>query len=354
MIAFRGGALALVGPANGLGFPLPIDSIAAYDWGPDPLPHVDGLSLPQAAFFRAEDENGVMQVWRLPADGSPPEAITEAEAGVSGFAVSHDSQRIAFSSGTKLFAQRLNGTAPVEIAALSSAGDAQPDFNPNGEEIAYVDNGIWTVPTAGGDRQQLIADDLTAGFERRYRQPRFAPNIDGLLVRVERSDITVPGVLDPNTGEVLEIAVEQSAHWLQDGRILLYGLTDGVRPGGLSIAGTGTLSQPAQFLPEILSVESAVEISTNQLRVVLPPQLVGPRTLRVASLDVSSGELAPLYSGGFLVATSLSSDGEFAAGYLYQAGDDLQGPLSFVNLQTGEQVVLNAPETVADFIWAKP
>jgi hypothetical protein len=131
-------------------------------------------------------------------------------------------------------------------------------------------------------------------------------------------------------------------------------MTNGVRPGGLSIAGTGTLSQPAQFLPEILSVASVLEMSTNRLRVVLPPQVVGPQTLRVASLDISSGQLTPVFTGGFVVDVTLSPDGEFAAGYLYRTPADQQGPLSFTNLQSGEQVVLAAPARVTDFTWARP
>lgn len=353
MLALQGGALALVSPVNAQNFSLPLASVAAYTWGPPPMSQVDGLSLPAPAFFLAADNNGVTQVWRLPADGTRPEPITAEEDPITGFGVSDDGTRVAYAAGSRLMVQRLNGSAPVPVAELSGEIEAFPAFSPDGEQIAYTDNGIWVVPSSGGDPQQIVADDAAEGFARHFSQPQFAPNINALLVRVQREDINVPAVLDPNTGEVLEIAVEQNALWLRDGRIVLYGLAAGQRPGGLSIAGTGSLTQPAQFLPDILSIESVQEFSPNQLRLTLPERRVGPQVLRTASLDVTTGQLSPAPTGGFMVRPLLSPDGTFAAGYVYQTGEEGRGPLTIRNLQTDEQVRLAAPAEVWDFVWAQ-
>ncbi len=354
MLALQGGALALASPVNGQSFPLPLASVAAYTWGPLPVPQVDGVNLPAPGFFLAADDTGVTQVWRLPADGTAPEAVTTEETGVTAFAVSEDGTQVVYSAGSRLAMQRVNGAAPVELAALSGEIEAYPVFSPDGQQIAYTDSGIWVVSAGGGDPQQIIADDETEGFARRFSQPQFAPNINALLVRVQREDVNVPAVLDPNTGEVLEIALEQNAVWLRDGRIILFGLADGQRPGGLSIAGTGSLTQPAQFLPDILSVAAVQEISANQLRLVLPERTVGPQVLRTASMDVTTGQLSPAPTGGFMVSPALSPDGTFAAGYVYQSGEEGRGPLTFRNLQTDEQVKLAQPAEVWDFVWAQP
>jgi len=351
MLALEGGAMALVSPVNAQNFPLPLASVAAYSWGPDPLPAVEGLNLPAAGFFLAEDASGTAQVWRLPADGSAPQPVTSDETGVISFAAAPDGTRIVYVSGSRLLLQRLNGSAPDVLAELSGAIDAEPAFSLDGQQIAYVDQGIWVVPASGGEPQQVIADEQTEGFVRRFARPIFAPNINALLVEAQRENITVPAVLDPNTGEVLEIAVEQQAEWLRDGRIVLYGMAGSQRPGGLSIAGTGSLTQPARFLPEILSVQAVREISANQLRLVLPERAVGPQMLRVAAFDITSGQLAPEHTGGFMVNPSLSPDGTFAAGYRYQTSSG-RGPLTFRNLQTGEQVVLAQPAEVWRFRWS--
>jgi hypothetical protein len=355
LLAFRGGALGLVSPVTAQGFPLPIESAVAYSWGPPPLPRVESVTLPAAAFFIADADTGTPQVWRLPADGSAAVPVTTEEAGISSFSVALDGQRIVYTSENRLVLQRLNGSGPVPLAELSGDQPAQPAFSPDGQQVAYVDNGIWLVSANGGDARQVIADDLTAGFERRFAQPIFAPNLSGLLVQVIRPDITVPGVLDPNTGEVLEIALEQNASWLSDGRILLYGVAADGRRGGLSIAGLGTLSQPAQFLPDILSVQSAREISPNQVRLVLPERLLGPQTLRTAGLDITTGSLTPAFTGGYIDQPMLSPDGQFVGGYAYRVpfADGWRGPLTFLDLQTGEQVVLTTPPSVWDFTWAQ-
>ena len=355
LLAFRGGALGLVSPATAQGFPLPIDSAVAYSWGPPPLPRVDSVRLPSDALFITNADTGTPQVWRLPANGSEATPITNEEDGVTSFGVSADGQRIAYTSGNRLVLQRLNGSGPVTLAELSGDQATQPAFSQDGQQIAYVDDGIWLVSANGGDAQQIAADDLTEGFERRFTHPQFAPNLGGLLIQINRPDITVPGVLDPNTGEVLEIALEQDATWLNDGRILLYGTTEDGRPGGLSIAGVGTLTQPAQFLPDILSIQSAREISPNQLRLILPERLLGPQTMRVAELDVTTISLSPVQTGGIIDQPMLSPDGQFIAGYFYRIPTEngAAGPLTFLDVQTGEQVVLASPATVWNFAWAQ-
>ena len=278
--------------------------------------------------------------------------VTTEEAGVSGFGVAPDGQRIAYTSGNRLMLQRLNGSGPIPLAELSGDQPAQPAFSPDSQQVAYVDSGIWLVSANGGDAQQVAADDLTEGFERRFSQPRFAPNLSALLVQVRRPEITVPGVLDPNTGEVLEIALEQEARWLSDGRILLYGVADKGRPGGLSIAGTATLTQPAQFLPEILSVQAAREISPNQLRLALPERLLGPQTLRIAAFDISTADLAPLYTGGIIDQPRLSPDGQFVGGYNATAEIDRLGQLQYAIMPP--EVRASHPEASKITIAARP
>ena len=353
LITFRGGALALVNPVTADGFPLPVNNAVAYDWGPEPVPVNNSPLLSAPLFFLADNTNGVVQVWRLAGDGTPAEVLTTEPDGVGSYGVAPSGQQIAYSSGNRLLVQRLNGSPAAVVADLVSDTASHPTFSVDGQRVTYSDNGIWVVPTAGGDPRQIVADDLTEGFERRYSRPVFAPNLDALLVQVARSDITVPGVLDPNTGEVLEIAVEQQATWLDDGRILLYGAGMDERPGGLAIAGVASLTQPAQFLPDIVPVQAAQEISTNQLRLILPSRNIGPDVLRVASLDVTTGQLASVQNGGFLVNPTLSPDGLFAVGFGYQIGkgETTSGPLILRNLETGEQFRIGEPPAVWDVSW---
>jgi hypothetical protein len=364
MVNFTGGTLTLTNPVNAGIFPLPLAEAVTFSWGPLPLPTIEAPRTSAPLFFLADDDLAIAQVWRLLGDGSAPEMLTNIDAPVESFAVSPDGRRIVYVSGGRLLSQALNGTDPIQLAQVSTTPDqwpgvTRPSFSPDGQQVAYDDGGVWIVPSTGGDPQQVVADDISETAARRFTQPVFAPNINALLVRVQRETITVPGVLDPNTGEVIEIAVEQEAQWLRDGRLVLFGIADGRRPGGLSIVGTGSLNQPAQFLPDILSVQSVRETSANQLRLVLPEHLVGPRHLRTAAFDVTTGQLSPAQTGGFVIDPVLSPDGRFAAGYVYRAQravawDDGRGPLTIFNLETGEQVVLSQPAEAWDFTWAQP
>jgi Tol biopolymer transport system component len=351
LVALEGGRMALINPVDANRFDLPINDAAAYAWGPPLLPRVQTLPPTSPAYFLAPDAEGIVQVWRLPGDGAAPAPVTAQTEPVSAFAVSPDNTRLAVVSGARLLTQALDADAePAQIAELSAAAAAAPAFSPDGQQIAYTDGGIWLTPVSGGEPQLILADETAAGFERRFSAPQFAPNINALLVQVERPNIVVPGVLDLTTGEVLEIALAQSARWLQDGRIVLYGAGRGGRAGGLALAGTDSLDQPAQLLPDFLPVQTVREISPGRLLLALPERLTGPVMLRVAALEVINAQLTPVQTGGFMVDPALAPDGAYAAGYVYRDSSGF-GPLTLRNLRTGEQVILAAPAVVSNFVW---
>jgi hypothetical protein len=112
-------------------------------------------------------------------------------------------------------------------------------------------------------------------------------------------------------------------------------------------------------LPDFVSVQSVREVSPNQLRLTLPERRFGPQQLRTAAFDVTTGQLAAAPTGGFMVDATLSPDGKFAAGYVYVAREPIEsdpgsGPLTFRNLETGEQTVLTQPAAAWHFVWAQP
>ena len=103
MMAFQGGAIALIDPISGAGFTLPIAGASAYGWGPEYPPSVNGISLSADGYFLALDNSSVMQVWRLPADNSLPVTITPSALDITEFDVSPDGTRIAYVSNSSLW-----------------------------------------------------------------------------------------------------------------------------------------------------------------------------------------------------------------------------------------------------------
>ncbi|MFN8372963.1 MAG: WD40 repeat domain-containing protein [Anaerolineae bacterium] len=190
LIAFRGGALALVNPASGLAFSLPLTSAVAYGWGPLPPASVSGVDMPANGYFLSDFSTGVAQLWQLPADGSAAFPFTLMEDPLTEFAVSPDEQQVVFVSGGALWLQDIDPTAqPVSLATLENGVDVTPVFNASGDQIAYADNGIWLVSTAGGEATEVLDGD--------NNHPLFAPNVNALLVNNLDSGL---GVLDLAAG----------------------------------------------------------------------------------------------------------------------------------------------------------
>lgn len=345
LVKFQGGVFALVDPASGQGFPLPIGGAVAYSWGP-PLPErVTGLELPASGFFLAQIGAGPAQVWRLPADGTPPAPLTVEEAGVSSFGVAPDGQRVVYSSGTRLLLRRLDSDSaePVEIAALAAAEPAQPAFSPDGGRVAYVDSGaLWLLALAEGAPRRLAAGDFAA--------PAFAPDVDALLVAVTGAAGSQPALVDLNSGEVIPLgAPGQAALWLSGGRIALYG------PGaGLSVASVQALEQPAALLPPLVDVDAVGLVSAERLRLSLPARALGPSPLRVIELDSTSGAVDRdrVFVGGYLLGPVFSPGASHVAGYRWRDAAG-RGPLTVRDLAAGGQVTLAEPPLVWNFTWAQ-
>jgi WD40 repeat protein len=350
LIAFQGGVMALIDPITSDGFTLPFSDAVAYGWGPALPLTVTGLELPADGYFLSDFGTGVAQVWRLPADGTPSQPITTAESNVTGYAVSPQARTLVYSSDSRLWLLRLESEAePVELAQLGSDADAQPAFNLDGQRVAYVDGGIWMVSIDGVDAESVLENTTET-----YTLPRFAPNLEALLVNISTEGGGTTGLFDPNSGEVLRMPDGYiNGRWLNGGRILTFGVPDPIFEGGLHLTDTTTLDVPAVLLPDTVSVLEAGEIEQGSLRLLLVSTPTGPSALRVVDMNINDGQLTPVANEGYMVAPRLSPDGQFIAGYRYLSLNETiwQGPLTIRSLATGQQVAFSQPSPVWGFQW---
>jgi len=356
LVAFQGGVMALVDPISGEGFTLPISDVVAYSWGALPPPFVAGTALPTDLYFLSADGTGVTQVWQLPADGSDGQPVTASETDVTSYAVSPDGRNLAYTDGATIWLKRLDSdTEPEELVTSADGGVRDPAFSPDGRRLAYIQGGVWIAPTAGGNAEEVLeapppGNELTA---RVYSHPRFAPNLDALLVNIELDDGGTTGVLDTNSGELLEMSHGYThGEWLNDGRVLTFGVLDAYFKGGLHLTDVNAIDAPAILLDDSVPVLDAEETGSGRLRLLLVASTSGPSALRVVDMNISDGELTPVAEAGFMVAPSLSPDGQYAVGYRYQTGAGIrQGPLTVRSLNDGQQVVLRQPSPVWDVQW---
>lgn len=357
LIAFRGGVMALVVPASGQGLALPVSDAVAYSWGPTPLEVVSGIEMPANGYFTAGGAEGTRQVWRLPANGSPPELLTEAAADVTAFAPTPDENIIAYGSGGQLWQQVIAG-ASESLDDLAGRDPRDLTFNPDGSLLAFAtftsadqpEGGIWL---RNGDTASALAYPSGANGQPIYRWPQFAPSLQAVMVTElggETSAFKWFDASSPGT-PLVDVGAFDGAIWLRDGRILAYG--NGVGIGDPPPTQPIVIYNPADsirtevgaiVLPE--RIVTLREIAPGVVRFITSPSRPGPRPLSIFDLDLSSGVLTPGGTAGFIISPVISPEGRFLAG---QARPN--GPLTVRDLISGRQVIIPDPPDTADFVW---
>jgi Tol biopolymer transport system component len=360
MLLFRGGVLALVLPETGNGLSLPISDVVTYSWGPPPLPRAAGVATGYNGYFLGEGEGGILQVWRLPADGSFALPLTAAEADVTAYAISRDERQAVYHSGGALYLLDLTQAEAEPVQWVEESGSVRGlVFSPDGRQIAYV----VTSDSSGGVRVLLVEGDEPGGLILEdgqgddasgppfYRDPQFAPNLNALLVTISDSELTSFGIYDLSAQQLNPLGAFDAALWVPDGRILVYGTGIGlgepppITPIGLFDPSL-TRVQPLANLPAPFQVIAARAASSGLARLVIGREGRGPSPVSVIDLNLNTGALGTPLPAGFLVGPVFSPDGSWLAG---QTRPD--GPISIRDLNSGAQVVINGPGRIEAFAW---
>ena len=307
LVSVNAGGLSLLLPMTGQRFPLPIEDVVAYDWGPPRPSVVTGATLVSDGFFLARDESGIMQVWRLPRDGSPRVRVTTATDDVTEFRLPEVvGGEMAYISAGQLFSQPLTGGEAVVLYDLPpDASDVS--FSTDGGTIAYATpdegedspGGVWFAPLSGDVEPQRVL--ISNGETTVYAQPRFAPTSDALLARLEVDGAVSTVMLDPATGEVVMLGGYGTAQWLDDGRVLAY---SGERPGELYLIDPAVRPiQPQLVLQAGARIYDVTVIDEMRVQAVTATDsLLGAAPVILFEAPLTSGEGVPVASVGFLTA----------------------------------------------------
>ncbi len=414
MLAFQGGVLAVFDPSSGFGFPLPIENVVAYDWGPlvppeqlptgEPLPLEQpgsgspitpeiaptaqpqatpqplgtavGMSLPAALYFIAQDGFGVAQVWQLATSGRPPARLTFAETDVNDFAASTDARAIYYSSDGTIWLQRADIGFPIGLQDLTSFAPAQPDLSPDGTQLAYTDEELGvsmiTIDTntpASSEISRLMPNIERDGERYEYARPRWSPQGDRLLVEVGISPIAggesrfAVGVYDlPSAALYTTASLAASdprtanARWLSDGRILAHADASaaGVAPGYYvyDVIGEGASPTLAAALPADTVIRADVELRTGVIRALAASAVDPGAPLRVIDVTLADGTISEIVSLSTAIGSPrFSPDGAYIAGFLRAESQLDRGALLVISVSGGRQTLINPVDGLAGEVW---
>ncbi len=345
----------------------------AYDWGPLPLPVVDGLVLPTDLYFLSADAQGITQVWQLPRSGDPVRALTSESADVTAYAVEPTGSQIAYIVADELFVAALDGTNRQVVGTLHQQillpGVA---WSHDSNQLAFHDGrGVWTVPADGSQPQRMVighdlpATQADAVSIQVYINPRWSPDGSRLLVTVGLWEGSVLSVIDVATGALTELpaVMANDALWTLDGRVLAWASAWGYSTPGLFLLDP---DQPDAAPVAVLDSGTPVvdmyrdESGGDWYALVATTAEMGPQYVRVLGAEQPEGPFAPSPNnteGGFIHQPQLLAPGQAAiwvAGLrdmTYTDTGPVQGELVILNMQTGETVQIDTLGPVWDVTW---
>jgi hypothetical protein len=345
LIAFEGGAVALVDPTSGAGFTLPIAGASAYSWGPEYPAPVNGIRLTEDGYFLALDNSGVMQVWRLPADGSLPVTVTPSALDITEFDISPDGTRIAYVSNSSLWVFALGtDSEALEIMQLGISNLIAPDWGPDNATLYYRDEqengkGIWRV-VVGEEPQLFVADDEIS----QYSHPRLASGV-GAMLAYRNSELVI---VDTTSGEITPLNASGAGQWITGTELLVKGnVVQGVLSGdGLFSFDANNLQSDAQLImPTIGSLQLLdYRAQGNVIRVLL--QNNTPGQVQIVDVPRDGSAATVVGTAGYLTNPTLSADGNTIVGYTSPGG-----ALIVHDVQSGQRTVIDTLPQVSHFVW---
>jgi hypothetical protein len=343
-----------------------------------------------AAYFVADDSDGINQLWGLTLPDGQSKPLTHAPQSVSHYAISADHTQIAYVSDNQIWRQTMGETNAEALVTLS----AEPDFitlafSLDGQALTYHNNGLWLLDLATQNTEELLTDvplpddysDMSG--PRRYFPISFLDN-DHILVSVVMWEATTRGIYILSKHTMQEVAgaygmLELTP--LDDGRYLVYSETR----VGLGVDGF-LLGQPADdplepflltpYLSEFFAAQNltsvtitdAVEVAPGQLRFIGSsfnetdqqnpfPRFIGTYNFNTSefALDTSAETLDLLAQVEWV--HGMSGSGRYVAGYLNanyvgSGGSVLQYTPAIVDFETRTRIELTVPSPVMYFEWA--
>ena len=153
--------------------------------------------LPHALYFLNKDGAGLMQIFRLDADGRSLHQITFERANVDTYDVSPNDSSVAYASNNELFLEDASGAGrrllldagPVDENNRWTNSLGTPLWSPDGQTLAYGQGGLNFLMLTTGATDRVLENqvDTSAGFPvvgKIYAPNAYSPDGIRLLISI--------------------------------------------------------------------------------------------------------------------------------------------------------------------------
>jgi WD40 repeat protein len=335
----------------------------SFVWSEPPPREVTGVSLPVDLYFLAP-QAGIVQVWRLPRNGDPPQAITNATSDVTAYDISEDGTQVVYTSGGVIYRLVIGTLDQTEIATLSGTGwssTGTPAFSPTGRRIAYADGGIWVYDLDTAQSRRLAADTLPQNEGDRqvviYDQPRWSPDGEWLLVTVrfyEGADQALLSTTGSPPQPLFLNLYNTRGRWIADGQAVVYSEGGAYSTPQVSLVEAGA-SPNLRRLTDLPIVDAQTRSDGRLVLLRVPsPSPIGPTSARLYSVLLDGTDLRPEAGAFVLDEPALSPEGLAIAGLTQTRRNEfgvLSGRLTIADPLTGEMVVIAGVLEAHDLRW---
>jgi len=177
--------------------------------------------LPHSLYFLSKDDQGISQIFRMERDGKTSTQLTFESANVSDYDVSMVDGRIAYEVNDQLVLADGDGSnRRLLVEGKSDPGVPEsyhPAFSPDGQTLAYGQNGLNLYNLSTGDSRLVIenqyGEPLPDGVQlpvELYWPEKYSPDGKKLLVALGHWEVAPShAVYDPDTNTLVRYSEVQ-------------------------------------------------------------------------------------------------------------------------------------------------
>ena len=346
-----------------LGFGLTYGAVTRLGSGTSPQETASSLGGARVVYL-ADDENKSKQVFIAGIDSANPKKLTNAENGVTDFALSPDQSQMIYIEQTKdfdyaLWLMSLSGAENKLMFACEGANCGQPVWSPDGNRIVFeympLETGassLWWLDVSVGKAHPVFQEARLPGTN-----PRWSPN--GAWLSYATSEGIRVNHLESGESRLIPNVLGAAVQWSPDSKSLL--ARDVIIKNNQYITQLFLYDLASESLTNLSADENMENILAawspdGEMIAVVRRDLSIPRGDQIWLMRSDGGDARIITNAPAVLHGSLnwSPDGKYILYDLYLLDSfPLESQLELVDVQTGETTNLGVVGYNPKWVWLK-